>query len=531
MLIKAKKRKAPQNLTRAQAPNINEVSNAAGLINNAMPAAPVESPKPIIQTIKEELSPEERQALIEQMQTELEHEKQTLLQQFSEGIEIEREKAMAEVNQKINEIQAKELEISDRETEINQFLENEKRILEEKTQAEWSKIQETEQQLKAQYEQAIQTAHEQGYQEGKQKLDIVSAEFENIISNIHRAKEELLNEIEPIITSLALDVARKILKRESRLDQQLISEQVKSSVKKVTVKSGLLEVSLNPADMAHEQDLEKSLAKMLDKEVRLIFQENPSVAEGSCIIETRGGQLDSSFAVQIESIKLAFEKYLGKEIELLEESPDEELQEQEVSEPAAIAPPPELTDEELETEQDAEKTSIQTEEAIQEPDLETELRSEPEEATAIQESPKEPELEIQEESELITEDETEMALPELGDIKDIEVPELEIETEEQAAIKEEFGSDITKEDEEPEATVQQETSETTEPELFEEPEATIEQETSETTEPELFEEPEATIEQETSETTEPELFEEPEATIEQETSETTEPELFVLVKL
>ena len=519
MLIKAKKRKAPQNLSRAQTPNINEVNNSAGLINNAMPAAPIESPQTIVQTIKEELSPEERQALVEQMQIELEQEKETLLQQFSQGIELEREKAMAEVNQKINEIQAKELELSDREFEINQFLENEKRILEEKTQAEWSKIQETEQQLKTQYEQAIQVAHEQGYQEGKQKLDLVSAEFENIINNIHRAKEELLNEIEPIITSLALDVARKILKRESRLDKQLITEQVKSSIKKVTVKSGLLEVSLNPADMEHEQDLEKALAKMLDKEVRLIFQENPAIDQGSCIVETRGGQLDSSFAIQIESIKLAFEKYLGREVELLEESPEEELLEQEIPEPEALALVPELTEEELETEQEAEALT-QTEETIEEPEA----------VSNIEEIISEPELELQEKSESITEDETEMALPELEDIEDLDVPEFEIETEEEAAIKEEFGADITKEEseklvEEPEATVTEEIPETIETDLTEEPEATVTEEIPETIETDLTEEPEATVTEEISETEETDLTEEPEATVTEEISETVETDL------
>ena len=83
--------------------------------------------------------------------------------------------------------------------------------------------------------------------------------------------------------------------------------------------------------MKDEEYLEKVLSKMLDKEVRLIFQENPAVETGSCIIETRGGQLDSSFGVQIESIKLAFEKYLGEEIELLEPDSEEDLPEQETN--------------------------------------------------------------------------------------------------------------------------------------------------------------------------------------------------------
>jgi hypothetical protein len=62
---------------------------------------------------------------------------------------------------------------------------------------------------------------------------------------------------------------------------------------------------------------------MLDKEVRLIFKEDPQVSLGSCIIDTQGGQLNANFKIQIESIKLAFEKYFGKEIILID-APDEE---------------------------------------------------------------------------------------------------------------------------------------------------------------------------------------------------------------
>ena len=336
MLIKAKKRKTPSPSKLSMHSQINEMqatthgapvnpAQAAGNINAQAIPADQPAPQVITQTIKEELSPEEKQNLIQQMQGELAQEKQALLNEFHEQIAQSRNEAELEIKSKIEEINQKNQELLNKEKQMQEILANEQKKLSDQVQAEWQKIKETEAQLKQQFEQALQAAQQQGYQEGKQRLDQVSDEFENVINSINTAKEGVIAEVEPIIISLALDIANKILQRESRLDDTLIKEQVKSSVKKVTVKGGLLEISLSPTDMAHEAELERILTKILDPEVRLSFEENPNVNPGSCIIETRGGQLDSSFSVQIESIKLAFEKYLGQEVELLETDNEDDL--------------------------------------------------------------------------------------------------------------------------------------------------------------------------------------------------------------
>ena len=482
MLIKAKKRKTPSPSKLSMHSQINEMqatthgapvnpAQAAGNINAQAIPADQPAPQVITQTIKEELSPEEKQNLIQQMQGELAQEKQALLNEFHEQIAQSRNEAELEIKSKIEEINQKNQELLNKEKQMQEILANEQKKLSDQVQAEWQKIKETEAQLKQQFEQALQAAQQQGYQEGKQRLDQVSDEFENVINSINTAKEGVIAEVEPIIISLALDIANKILQRESRLDDTLIKEQVKSSVKKVTVKGGLLEISLSPTDMAHEAELERILTKILDPEVRLSFEENPNVNPGSCIIETRGGQLDSSFSVQIESIKLAFEKYLGQEVELLETDNEDDLLLDQIPEEEKLLEAP-------------------SEEAVKQITQEEPLRDEPEAITE--------ELEpITEEPEAIAEE-----LEPIAEEPEAVIEELEPVSEEQEAITDE----LEPIPEEPEAITEE-----LEP-ISEEPEAIVEE-----LEP-IAEEPEAIAED-----LEP-VSEEPEAIAEEEDIFTEEPD-------
>jgi flagellar assembly protein FliH len=311
MLIKAQKRKAtaPTSFQNQSAARFEQPEQSA------LPLQEVQIPQqlqtPVIQIDRAEI------------QKIVEIEKQAILQRFEAEVAEKRRAAETEIQSKLEEIEINLTNIQRREHEIENILATEKQNLEAEKAAEQERIQTIEQQLQSQFETAIQQGFEQGYQEAKTNLDKVSNEFEEIIHNIHRSKEALLLEIEPQITSIALEVARKILQRESKLDSNLILEQVKSAVRKVTIRGGLLEVSINPDDTLHQTELESVLDKMLDKEVRLIFKEDPQVSLGSCIIDTQGGQLNANFKIQIESIKLAFEKYFGKEIILID-APDEE---------------------------------------------------------------------------------------------------------------------------------------------------------------------------------------------------------------
>ena len=263
MLIKAKKKNNP--LTQTPAPQPFETMRAEPVTAANQP--PIINQAPVIEIDEEEIA-----RLVE-------IEKQILIKEFETELGQKRLAAEAEIQNRLEEIEINLNNIKKREEEIENFLNQEKINLEAEKAQELEKIKNIEAELQAQFEAATKQGFEQGYNEGKNRLDAVSAEFEQIISNLHRAKESILLEIEPQISSLALEVARKILQRESRLDNKVILEQVQSAIKKITIRGGLVEISINPQDAVHMADLEKLLEKMLDKEVRLLFKEDENIPE------------------------------------------------------------------------------------------------------------------------------------------------------------------------------------------------------------------------------------------------------------
>jgi flagellar biosynthesis/type III secretory pathway protein FliH len=255
-------------------------------------------------------------------------EKRRILSNFHAELEQEKEQFYLEFQNKSNELDAAYEKF---ETEKLEF-ENAIKQANEEIEAQKQQLEERSQQLEVEYQQSIKQGFDQGYQEARANLDQVSEEFGQVIGNVNKAKEQVLAELEPEITAIALDVASKILKRESRLDDNLIREQVLSTVRKVIVKGGLMEVSINPADMEYEETLKTVLNQILDREVKLVLSPKEDVQPGSCMVETQGGKFNASFGMQIESVKLAFEKYLGEEIITLPEDGPEEEEEEEVAE-------------------------------------------------------------------------------------------------------------------------------------------------------------------------------------------------------
>jgi flagellar biosynthesis/type III secretory pathway protein FliH len=415
MLIKAQKRK-PLTSTSVQnqsAARLEQPDESTTSLQEVQIPQPIQAP--IIQIDRAEI------------QKIVEIEKQAILQRFEAEIAEKRRAAEREIQRKFEEIEINLANIQKREHEIETILSTEKQNLEAEKAAELERIQAIEEQLQSQFNTAIQQGFEQGFQEAKTNLDKISNEFQEIIHTIHRSKEELLLEIEPQITSIALEVTRKILQRESKLDSNLILEQVKSAIRKVTIRGGLLEVSLNPDDTQHQAELESVLDKMLDKEVRLIFKEDPQVAQGSCIVDTQGGQLNANFKIQIESVKLAFEKYFGQEIILIEAPDDEETTPANNTE--EIQPETEAETEtelaEIEEELPEAKTETETELAEIEEEL-PEVETETELAEIEEELPEvETETELAEIEEELPEVETETELAEIEE----ELPEVETETE------------------------------------------------------------------------------------------------------
>lgn len=253
---------------------------------------------------------------------DIEQDAQALIQERADQLleikelEIAREKE-AVLNQIDQELEEARIEAAAIVSEARQEAETQKA----KIQVQYQELEKQKQEQEA----VIAHEREKAFDEAMTRADEYIAEFMQILATFSDFKKEVLSEAKEDIAALALDVVRKILAHEATINPQLLEQQVKNAINKVSVSSGLLQIYLNPEDLESSKYLESVLAKVLDKNVKLHFEADETVDIGSCIINTQGGRLDASFASQLELIRVAFERYLGhKIIELPEPVIEEE---------------------------------------------------------------------------------------------------------------------------------------------------------------------------------------------------------------
>lgn len=237
-------------------------------------------------------------------------DKQKLLIEFESKLEKQRSEVEAQINSQLEQAQIEAQKIIDlaqqNKVDLDNFINEEKA----KLQAEREEI-----------EKLAIAEKEKAFNEAMLEAESIKDQMAEILGAFQNVKYKILEEAKDEIASLALDVAKNILSYEARIDQKALFHLVKNSIEKVaSTEKGRLIVSLNPSDLEHKEELSKNLEAVLDLGVRLIFQKDESVPLGSCILETQGGRFDARFTTQIEIIKLAFSKFLGKK--LVDFSPD-----------------------------------------------------------------------------------------------------------------------------------------------------------------------------------------------------------------
>lgn len=348
MLIKRKKLAGKNGVDDHEVKNIllnnlkqdkHEISFASAYdIEDSLDSLFQEYPKntePGAQSPESVLSKEE----IEQQAHDLIEERvNELYAQYQEEINTKRIQAENEISQMMQDAQKNaEIEADAIISEASSKAEVHQREMEEETEAL--------EQDKAEFEQTVIREKQKAYDEGMEHAEVHINELMAILSSFNRIKEEIIEEVKPQISSIALDVAKRILDYEVVNNPDLIEEQITKAVSRLMNTKGVMQVYLNPEDVRHADYLDTVLSKMLDPSVRLIFIKDEEVDKGSCMINTQGGRLDAKFSTQLELIKVSFEKYLGHKIdeignlyEELEIEPEQNFEDEEMSNKKIIKP-------------------------------------------------------------------------------------------------------------------------------------------------------------------------------------------------
>jgi flagellar biosynthesis/type III secretory pathway protein FliH len=157
-----------------------------------------------------------------------------------------------------------------------------------------SQAEATRQQAVVEKEAERERGFQQGLQAGLAELSekIIEAEF---------GREKILNEAEPQIIRMVMDIAEKVIGRE--VEKGAIVDIVKQAISQAVGRK--VTVRINPQDVPAMKEREKDLMTALDGTQTVSIKEDEQIPPGGCVVETEKGAVDARLETQLEAIKKA----------------------------------------------------------------------------------------------------------------------------------------------------------------------------------------------------------------------------------
>ena len=152
-------------------------------------------------------------------------------------------------------------------------------------------------------------AYKKGYETGlKEEKKNIAEKMTNIINllksaiNQTRQFEDQINQAaEKETVKLAIAIAKKIIISEVMINEEIILNVVKNSLKLVMNQDRYL-IKINPADLGIMQNAQPEFSEVIENYEDIIFESDESIEQGGCLIETNYGNIDGRLDQQMQVI-------------------------------------------------------------------------------------------------------------------------------------------------------------------------------------------------------------------------------------
>ncbi len=169
--------------------------------------------------------------------------------------------------------------------------------------------------LKAVEEQAYIEGFERGEKEGLElgrvRVRELMGRLNSAILGIEDAQKKLILSTEHEAVELALAIAKKIICREVETDSSIILNVVKEALKKV-VNHDKIKILLSPSDFQFMTEYNSENSENIEDFEGVVFEDDSSITNGGCIIDTNFGDIDARIEKQLQTIEDAFNAEIKK---------------------------------------------------------------------------------------------------------------------------------------------------------------------------------------------------------------------------
>lgn len=162
------------------------------------------------------------------------------------------------------------------------------------------------------YEEGLESGYDKGYSEGKIVSDGLIEESIEIKNSYIEKRNKLLEDLEKDIIKLVIEIYEKILDREIKEDDSMITSLVLKGIKNLDPTDKLtIIVSKEDFDTLNEAKNEILAKASLINELEVKYDIN--LSKGDCILETSKGNIDISIKDQIKEVRELLTTILNNE--------------------------------------------------------------------------------------------------------------------------------------------------------------------------------------------------------------------------
>jgi len=153
---------------------------------------------------------------------------------------------------------------------------------------------------------------EAGYLEGRREAQSVIDEAAELRKFLDNRRDDIYEEAEEQMVQLVLDIAKKVISDELTQNKEAILSLVKKALQKCAFKK-MLVLKVSPLDFDFILENKGRICMMVEGISDIEIVSELSLDQGSCIIETPSGEINSSMDIQIKEIEKIFTYILRNE--------------------------------------------------------------------------------------------------------------------------------------------------------------------------------------------------------------------------
>ena len=151
------------------------------------------------------------------------------------------------------------------------------------------------------YEKGFAQGEKDGLELGQRRIETILTQFKEILTEIERQRKDLYKAFEREMLLLVLDIGKKVIRHELKLDEGIILATLQEAIQYVVDRRKLV-VHLNPVDYQYLLAHPEGLSLPLDEAGAVKVVEDHSITRGGCFLETSFGEVDATVESQFNEI-------------------------------------------------------------------------------------------------------------------------------------------------------------------------------------------------------------------------------------